>query len=105
MHSQSTKSIKDFFKINNTPDTTHLTQWETRKCIIRGTLIKMAVPKHTKEESINALLKQIQNPEQTHKLNKAQSTQKELGQVQEHLREELGKKIRKNFALSQKLFY
>lgn len=95
------KNIKDFFKTNNTLDTTHLTQWETHKCVIRGPLIKISAPhKRAKQQSINTLLRQIQRLEQNHKLTKAQNIWTELDQARERLREELGKKTRKNYTLS-----
>lgn len=79
---------QDFFEINNTPDTTHLTQWETHKCIVRGTFIKLAATrKRARQEYIDTLLRQIQTLEWTHKLTKAQTTQKELEQAREHLQE------------------
>lgn len=101
-----TVTVKDFFVINDTPDTSHMTQWEAHKCMVRGALIKLAsTHKHSQQEAINALLNQIQKLEQAHKLTKARSTLQELEQARNHLKEELGKKIRKNFILSQKLFY
>lgn len=64
-----------------------------------------AFRKQAKQESINALLKQIQTLGKTHKLTKARYAQTELNLLHTRLREELGRKIRKHFALSQKLFY
>lgn len=99
-------SINEFFETSNTPDTNHMTQWETHKCVIRGLLVKMtANRKRIKQKAINSLLNQIQNLEKAHKLTRARHTQAELDLARASLREELGKKVRRNYALAHKHFY
>lgn len=101
-----TQNIKDYFSQNDTPDMDPIIQWEAHKCVLRGTLMQLSAQrKRAKQIKINTLLNKIKDLERAHKLTMAQTQLIELEYTRDQLREELGKKIRKNYTLSHKLFY
>lgn len=100
------KCLVNYFKENNTPDTSSITQWEAHKCIIRGKLFSLAARiKKEKQSQLKEMFDKLKTLEALHKRTLAQQSHLELTEVRTLIQDEIGKNIRKKFTLSQKLFY
>lgn len=95
-----------YFRENGYPEITQLIQWEAHKCYIRGEFMAMSAKKtREKQAYISQLIKNIHALEMNHKRTQALSTLQELSQLRAKLIDELNKRTKLNFILSQKLFY
>lgn len=77
-------------------------KWKAHKCTIQGELIAR---RREKQAYITKLTKHIHKLESAHKLTQATSSLQELLQDRAELVEELNKKTKCNYILSQKMFY
>lgn len=99
--------IQNYFWENNTSDIFPLVQWSAHKCVLRGTLIAMAMTrKCDTQASLNPLMTRLWSLETNNKQSQAQQTYQELIQVWSMLLDKLGRKVKCKFIRkSQKLFY
>lgn len=96
----------NYFRENNTPDTSQLTLWEAHICVIRGKLLALASTlKREKQTYIRAIFSKLKRLETTHKPTLVQQTHQELVETRILLQEELGPKLKHKYTLSQNLFY
>lgn len=99
-------NLKLYFQDNDSLDISPMIKWEAHKCTIRGKLIAIASKRRRERQAhISILSKRIQNLEKIHKKTRALSTLEELTQVRTELKEVLHKQIKRNYILSQKIFY
>lgn len=98
--------IEEFFRLNNTPDIFHLTQWEAHKCVIRGHMLSIAARrKREHQKLIKDLSSKIHDLEAQHKHSHAIHLAQELAGARALLVEELFKRAHKRHMLTQRLFY
>lgn len=103
---QITRSLTHYFAENTTEDTSPISVWAAHKCVIRGKFISLAAQRNKlRKARINELTDRILTLEQAHKASLAASTLTELTQTREELLEELNHTLKRNYAMTQKLFY
>lgn len=94
----------DYFRENNTPDTSQFIQWEAHKCVLRGKFLALAsAVKWEKQTYLREIFSKLKRLEATHKCTLAQQTYQELVETLTLLQDELGCKLKRKHALSQKL--
>lgn len=99
-------ALKHYFTENATPDISPLTTWEAHKCVLRGVLLKLAAQcKHRSQKATQDIISEFQNLEASHKLTKERESLQKLMDARARLLEEMGRKQRRQAAMSQKLFY
>lgn len=98
--------LQHYFTENNSPKISPLTKWEAQKCVIHGELVAQAVRcRWERQARIDSLITRIHMLELAHKMSQATFSLQELQQIRADLLEELNKKIKRNYVLSQKIFY
>lgn len=100
------KCLSDYFTENDTPDTSKMTQWEVHKCVVRGKMISITASiKKAKKAKLADLFTKLKKLEALHKRNLAQKTHSELVEICTLIQDALNQNVKKNYILSQKLFY
>lgn len=99
-------ALVDYFALNDTVDTTPLTQWEAHKGVIRGKLTSLAAAQKKKSQKIvRDLVSKIKNLETCHKASLHTKTLQDLLQAHTELQEIFPVCIHRHILLSPKLLY
>lgn len=95
-----------YFKENDSPEISPMMRWEAHKSTIRGELIALSAKRRKDRQThINTLTSRIQALEAAHKSSMAATSLPELLQARSELLEALNKQTKRNYILSQKIFY
>lgn len=91
---------------NDAPEISPMIKWKAHECTIQGELIAIATKRRRERQAhISKLSNHIHELEKAHKKTQAISSLQELTQARTELVDELNKRMKHNYILSQKLFY
>lgn len=99
-----TTYLTQYFQENDSADVSPATLWAAHKCVIQGELISLAAKRRkARKAHIKDLSKRIYSLEKIHKQTLATKSLADLVKAREELLEELGKTLKRKFALHKQI--